>query len=55
MVGRQQAWTSQPGDYAEYMDERFPNAGVVIRRKNGVLVAVVDTALWDQAIVPRKT
>lgn len=41
------AWRSEQGDYAEYMDERFPNAGVCIRRKNGSLVAVIDTTVWD--------
>lgn len=49
------AWRSEQGDYAEYMDERYPEAGVCIRRKNGQLVAIIDTKLWDEAQVSKKS
>lgn len=38
---------AEPGDYAEYFNEAEPEADIAIRRKTGVMVAIVPLDVWD--------
>ncbi len=40
---------AQPGDYAEYFIEDNPDAGVVLRRKDGTMIAHIPLDVWDHA------
>lgn len=39
---------SKPGDYAEYLDEADPDAGVQICRKDGTTVVMMPTSVWEE-------
>lgn len=40
-------FTSEPGDFARYVDEADEGAGVALCRADGRVVAVISTELWD--------
>lgn len=43
----------RPGDYAEYFIEDQPEAGVVLRRKDGTMIAHIPLDVWDHARTKR--
>lgn len=49
LLERQSLPKSEPGDFAEFVDENDPEQGVVLRRKNGAPALIMPLDVWDAA------